>query len=178
MNLLRSLSPFELPPTTVVDAWLGRHQQRRTVVARVNTVNNRDKVITITVASFEELKRRLEHQLDCVGIRLFHCNSDMRAEVTDLDYVRQLEVTSDLLTVLTPGQRFKKTKKSGKAVQKSDNRSLRRHVPPPDGEIARMTIDIFKQNEDDIGSIKITTSLSENSAMSYDIHIPGLCCLY
>ena len=70
--------------------------------------------------------------------------SDMRAEVTDLDYVRQLEVTSDLLTVLTPGQRFKKTKKSGKAVQKSDNRSLRRHVPPPDGEIARMTIDIFK----------------------------------
>ena len=30
-----------------------------------------------------------------------------------------------------------------------------------------------RQNEDDIGSIKITTSLSENSAMSYDIHVPG-----
>ena len=79
MNLLRSLSPFELPPITVIDAWLGRHQQRRTVVARVNTVNNRDKVITLTVASFEELKRRLEHQLDCVGIRLFHCNRQAHA---------------------------------------------------------------------------------------------------
>jgi len=32
---------------------------------------------------------------------------------------------------------------------------------------------IFRQSEDDIGSIKITTSLSENSAVSYDLHIPG-----
>ena len=70
--------------------------------------------------------------------------SDMRAEVTDLEYARQMETKGELLTVLTPGQRFKKTKKSGKVEQKSDNRKLRRHVPPPDGEIARMTIDIFK----------------------------------
>ena len=32
---------------------------------------------------------------------------------------------------------------------------------------------VFRQSEDDIGSIKITTSLSENSAVSYDLHIPG-----
>ena len=73
MNLLRSVSPFQLPPT-VVDALLGRQQQQRAVVTRVNTVNNRDKIITLTVTSFDELKRRLEHELDCVGIRLFHCN--------------------------------------------------------------------------------------------------------
>ena len=70
--------------------------------------------------------------------------SDMRAEVTDIEYVRELETTGELLTVLTPGQRFKKTKKSAQMAQKADNRKLRRHVPPPDGEIARMTIDIFK----------------------------------
>jgi len=36
-----------------------------------------------------------------------------------------------------------------------------------------MLIRIFRQSEDDIGSIKITTSLSENSAVSYDLHIPA-----
>ena len=49
-----------------------------------------------------------------------------------------------------------------------------RYVRPPEGEMARVTLDWYRQNEDDIGSVKITTSVSDNSAMSYDIHIPGL----
>ena len=68
---------------------------------------------------------------------------DMRAEVTDLEYVRQIDSSNQIMTVLAPGQSFKKSKKTAKRSTVETNR-MRRHVPPPDGEIARMTIDIFK----------------------------------
>ena len=67
----------------------------------------------------------------------------MRAEVTDIEYIRRLDISNQILTVLAPGQSFKKSKKTVKRSILETNR-MRRHVPPPEGEIARMTIDIFK----------------------------------
>ena len=68
----------------------------------------------------------------------------MRAEVFDLD-----EMTSGCVTVVGKGQVFKKKKtgnrkQSNAKIEKSTTERLKRHVPPPDGEIARLTIDVFK----------------------------------
>ena len=70
--------------------------------------------------------------------------SDMRAEVFDLE-----EMTSGCVTVIGKGQVFKKKKngnrkQSNAKIEKSVTERLKRHVPPPEGEIARLTIDVFK----------------------------------
>ena len=70
--------------------------------------------------------------------------SDMRAEVFDLE-----EMISGVVTVIGKGQTFKKKKsanrkQSNAKVDKSVTERLKRHVPPPEGEIARLTIDVFK----------------------------------
>ena len=68
----------------------------------------------------------------------------MRAEVFDLE-----EMISGVVTVIGKGQTFKKKKngnrkQSNAKVDKSVTERLKRHVPPPEGEIARLTIDVFK----------------------------------
>ena len=68
----------------------------------------------------------------------------MRAEIFDFNYVQQLESKNEVITALAPGQSFKRSKKSVKKVAPIDKPRMKRHVPPPEGEIARMTIDIFK----------------------------------
>ena len=70
--------------------------------------------------------------------------SDMRAEVFDVQ-----EMDSDVITALGKGQSFKKKRNNGKKqsagkMEKSLTERLKRHVPPPEGEIARLTIDVFK----------------------------------
>ena len=73
MNLLQSLSPFQILQS-VENKARSVLLNRQTVTARINTVNNRDKVLTLSVSSFEELKQRLERYLDCTDVRIFHCN--------------------------------------------------------------------------------------------------------
>ena len=75
MNLIQNVGfvPFQLAK--------GLENRAKTLVfgeeptvARVNTVNNRDKILSFSVKTFEELKNRVEEELSCDGVRLFHCN--------------------------------------------------------------------------------------------------------
>ena len=76
-------------------------------------------------------------------MRVFYFR-EMRAEIFDFNYVQQLESKNEVITALAPGQSFKRSKKSVKKVAQIEKPRMKRHVPPPEGEIARMTIDIFK----------------------------------
>ena len=75
MNLIQSAGflPFQLAK--------GLESRAKTLVfgeeptvARVNTVNNRDKILSFSVKTFDELRARVEEELACDGVRLFHCN--------------------------------------------------------------------------------------------------------
>ena len=76
MNLLQSLSPFQILHS-VENKARSVLLDRQTVTARINTVNNRDKVLTLSVSSFGELKQRLERYLDRTDVRIFHCNGSV-----------------------------------------------------------------------------------------------------
>ena len=76
MNLLQSLSPFQILQS-VENKARSVLLDRQTVTARINTVNNRDKILTLSVSSFGELKQRLERYLDCTDVRIFHCNGSV-----------------------------------------------------------------------------------------------------
>ena len=55
---------------------------------------------------------------------------------------------TDVITALGKGQTFRKKRRykpDGQIpVPHTKNLPLKRHVPPPDGEMARFTIDFFK----------------------------------
>ena len=76
MNVLQSLSPFQILKS-VENKARSVLFDREIVTVRVNTVNNREKVLTLSVTSFDELKQRLERHLDCSDVRLFYCNGSV-----------------------------------------------------------------------------------------------------
>ena len=75
MNLVQSVGfvPFQLAKGLESRAKRIVFGEEPTV-ARVNTVNNREKILSFSVKTFDELKNRVEEELACDGVRLFHCN--------------------------------------------------------------------------------------------------------
>ena len=162
--------------------------KEKSKIVKIKTVNNADKIFNFKINNLNELKNKIKINLNLEEpIGFYHIQNGYRAEIFDFEYLCDLD-DNQFITVVGKGQSIRKNldnrKSTGSNARsrsssitrsgKSNSGRIKRHVEPPDGELARFTIDFFKQSEDDIGSIKVTTSLTENSAMSYDIHIPGL----
>lgn len=127
---------------------------------------------------------------DCVSILIFRDGTT----IVDDDYLQQLPQSEDLLLLL-PGQTWSniyprsvclngpeitnnKSLISQNALQtasKSTGKNLDYFVPTPDGEVARLTFDIYREHPSDAGCVRVTAAAAGDARMtvSYELKLNG-----
>jgi len=109
--------------------------------------------------------------------------------ITDEEYFQHFSNTEDLVMLL-PGQSWTSNLVSGTSSsesdkdynarlnlvkRKNDKNDFRYFVPTPDGELARLTVDVFRQEPADAGSVRLTAATAGDAGMavSYEIKLNG-----
>ena len=164
--------------------------------------NDSPKAVGIMASCLNELKEKAlkllvieeenaqEISLEKISIFIL----ENRTFIIDDDYLRSLS-SSDELVLLLPGQTWSSSdlfmsetlikddysvnrslvqrKSSSKTNEKSD---FRYFVPTPEGEVARFTVDVFRQHPTDAGCVRLTAATAGEAsvAVTYELKFNGI----
>ena len=159
------------------------------------------KLVGIMAKSLKELKEKtvkcLESQknvselIDIETVSILAIDSD--TYIVDDEYFKQVPNTEDFVLLL-PGQSWQAASLTQKGSNKMENleqssliqrkptsqsfakSDFRYFVPTPEGEMARLTVDVYRQQPADSGCIRLTVATAGETGMavSYEVKLNGI----